>query len=78
MTIEQTRPCTISESIIQSCKEMKSMREGRMPKRSLSELFENIERWSKEENNLIWGRGRKFLHDAELEIEAKSLQMTAG
>ncbi len=23
--------------------------EGRMPKRSLSELFENIERWSKEE-----------------------------
>ena len=49
MTIEQTRPCTISESIIQSCKEMKSMRKGRMPKRSLSELFENIERWSKEE-----------------------------
>ncbi len=49
MTIEQTRPCTISESIIQSCKEMKSMREGRTPKRSLSELFENIERWSKEE-----------------------------
>lgn len=49
MTMEQTRPCTISESIIQSCKEMKSMREGRMPKRSLSELFENIEKWSKEE-----------------------------
>ena len=47
--MEQTRPCTISESIMQSCKEMKSMREGRMPKRSLSELFENIERWSKEE-----------------------------
>ena len=28
MTMEQTRPCTISESIIQSCKEIKSMREG--------------------------------------------------
>ncbi len=49
MIMEQTRPCTISESIIQSCKEIKSMREGRTPKRSLSELFENIERWSKEE-----------------------------
>ena len=49
MTMEQTRPCTISESIIQFCKEMKSMREGRMPKRFLSELFENIEKWSKEE-----------------------------
>lgn len=49
MTMEQTRPCMISESIIQFCKEMKSMREGRMPKRFLSELFENIEKWSKEE-----------------------------
>ena len=43
------RPCTISESIIQSCKEVKSMREGRTPKRSLNELFANIEKWSKEE-----------------------------
>ena len=49
MTMEQTRPCTISESIIQFCKEMKSMRESRMPKRFLSELFENIEERSKEE-----------------------------
>jgi hypothetical protein len=48
-TINQTRPCTISESIIQSCKEVKDMREGRTPKRSLSEMFENIEKWSKEE-----------------------------
>lgn len=29
------RPCTISESIMQSCKEVKSMREGKTPKRSL-------------------------------------------
>lgn len=43
------RPCTISESIIQSCKEVKSMREGRTPKRSLNDLFANIEKWSKEE-----------------------------
>lgn len=43
------RPCTISESIMQSCKEVKSMREGKIPKRSLNDLFENIEKWSKEE-----------------------------
>lgn len=43
------RPCTISESIIQSCKEVKSMREGKTPKRSLNDLFANIEKWSKEE-----------------------------
>ncbi|MCM1127958.1 MAG: hypothetical protein NC429_16005 [Lachnospiraceae bacterium] len=43
------RPCTISESIIQSCKEVKSMREGRISKRSLNDLFANIEKWSKEE-----------------------------
>lgn len=47
--IDQARPCTISESIIQSCKEVKSMREGKTPKRSLSDLFTNIEKWSKED-----------------------------
>lgn len=36
------RPCTISESIMQSCKEVKDMREGRIPKRSLNDLFANI------------------------------------
>lgn len=44
------RPCTISESIMQSCKEVKSMREGKIPKRSLNDLFANIEKWSKEED----------------------------
>lgn len=43
------RPCTISESIIQACKEVKGMREGQAPKRSLNELFANIEKWNKEE-----------------------------
>ncbi len=47
--MEQARPCTVSESLIQSCKEVKNMREGRTPKRSLTELFANIEKWSKEE-----------------------------
>ncbi len=43
------RPCTIAGSIMRSCKEVKSMREGRTPKRSLNDLFANIERWSNEE-----------------------------
>ena len=41
------RPCTISESIMQSCKEVKNMREGKTPKRSLSDLFANIENGAK-------------------------------
>ena len=45
------RPCTISESIMQSCKEVKDMREGRTPKRSLNDLFANIEEWNKEEES---------------------------
>ena len=42
------RPCTISESIMQSCKEVKNMCEGKTPKRSLNDLFASIEKWSKE------------------------------
>lgn len=49
VVVNLDRPCTISESIMQSCKEVKSMREGRTPKRSLNDLFANIEKWSKEE-----------------------------
>ncbi len=49
VAVNLDRPCTISESIMQSCKEVKSMREGRTPKRSLNDLFANIEKWSKEE-----------------------------
>ena len=46
--MKQIRPCTISESIKQSCIEVKNMREGKTPKRSLNDLFANIEMWSKE------------------------------
>lgn len=49
VTMNQTRPCTISESIMQSCIEVKNMREGKALKRSLSELFANIEKWSNQE-----------------------------
>lgn len=50
-TVNAKRPCTISESIIQSCKEVKGMREGLIPERSLEELFDNIEKWGREERS---------------------------
>ena len=45
------RPCTIEESIIEACKEVSLMRAGKIPKRSLDDLFSNIEKWSKEESD---------------------------
>ena len=48
VTANLERPCTIAESIMQSCKEVKDMREGKTPKRSLNDLFANIEKWNKE------------------------------
>lgn len=43
--IGRERPCSISESIVQSCKEAKMMWEGKMPKRNLGNLFSDIDRW---------------------------------
>ena len=48
-TLDTTRPCSISESIIQSCQEVNMMREGKTPKYSLDDLFSNIEKWREEE-----------------------------
>lgn len=50
VTINQSRPCTISESVLQSCKEVKLMREGKVPKLSLGSLFSDIQEWSEEES----------------------------
>lgn len=36
------RPCTISESIQQSCQEIKFMREGKIPKRSWQEFRQRM------------------------------------
>lgn len=47
-TVEVKRPCSVSESIKQSCMEVKMMREGKAPKNSLDELFANIAEWGKE------------------------------
>lgn len=58
------RPCTITESIIQSCKEVKAMREGKSPKRNLNDLFANIENNFDEEDNK-----QKFLREFEESIK---------
>lgn len=34
VAVNLERPCTIPESIMQSCKEVKNMREGKTPKQS--------------------------------------------
>ena len=43
------RPCTVSESIARSCQEVKKMRSGQVPKRSLNSLFARIDAWTQEE-----------------------------
>lgn len=42
------RPCSISESIVQSCKEVKAMREGTLPKKSWKELREELKKTKSE------------------------------
>lgn len=37
------RPCTVLESIEKSCKEVKLMREGKIPKRSWNDFKKQIE-----------------------------------
>ena len=49
MNATAERYCTVSESIIESCKEVKRMREGILPKRSLQDLWNNIEKWKSED-----------------------------
>lgn len=46
--VKVKRPCSVTESVKQSCMEVKRMREGKAPKKSLDELFENITQWGRE------------------------------
>ena len=43
-----SRSCTIADSITASCKEVRKMREGKLPEKSLEQLFSDIEQWCKE------------------------------
>lgn len=47
--VKTKKPCTISESLAEAFMEVKGMREGTIPERSLDELFRKIEKWSREE-----------------------------
>lgn len=42
------RPCSVSESIVQSCKEIKAMREGTLPKKSWKDLREELKKTKSE------------------------------
>lgn len=42
MNATAERPCSISDSIIQSCKEVKLMQEGKLPKKTWKELREEL------------------------------------
>jgi hypothetical protein len=44
MNATAERPCSIRESIVQSCKEVKLMREGKQPKRTWKELREELKK----------------------------------
>jgi len=45
----EDRPCTITESIIESCKQVKLMQEGKIPKKTLQDLWDSIEKWKAED-----------------------------
>ena len=42
------RYCSIEDSLVDSCKEVKLMREGKKKKRSFSDLLKDIEKWNNE------------------------------
>lgn len=48
MNVAANRYCPISESIIESCKEIKLMHEGKKKKNSLQDLWNNVDAWIKE------------------------------
>ena len=44
-SVTTSRPCTIADSITQSCQEVRKMRDGKIPEKSLDQLFSDIEQW---------------------------------
>lgn len=53
-TIE--RPCSVAESIIQSCKEVKLIREGKLPKKNINQLWDELDIYleSEDDENEVW------------------------
>lgn len=50
-TLAPERYCTLEESLIQSCKEVKLMRDGILPKKSWMDLLTEIQRMKTEVEN---------------------------
>ena len=46
--MDAVRSCTVSESIKESQKEVKLMREGRIEKRSINDFWADFDKWDKE------------------------------
>lgn len=46
-----SRPCSVSESIVNSFREVALMRAGKAEKPALEELFKNIREWVKEDSD---------------------------
>jgi hypothetical protein len=44
------RYCTVEESLIESCKQMKLMREGKIPKKTWKECREEWKKWADEDD----------------------------
>ena len=44
-SVTTSRPCTITDSLTQSCQEIRKMRDGKIPEKSLDHLFSDIEQW---------------------------------
>lgn len=47
-SINIARPCSVKESLVMSCKEVKQMQEGKPIALSLDDLFCNISKWKVE------------------------------
>lgn len=47
---EDKRPCSVFESIEESCKEISEMRQNKKPKHNMNELFSKIEKWREEKD----------------------------
>lgn len=48
LNMEEKRYCTVKESLIESCKEVKAIREGKLPKKTWKDLMVEMKKWEKE------------------------------
>lgn len=52
-SVTTSRPCTVADSITQSCREVRKMRDSKIPERSLDQLFSDIEKWRSLSQNVL-------------------------